>query len=91
MFHGGAALPSASAGHPPTDVQLEAPVPALAYSASKRDAALGAHARSCVYSRGHISKESFDDPAMRARDQAMFEAGGGTGKAPFITRNELAA
>ena len=92
MFYSSAALPSTSTGRPlPMRMHSGTPVPALAYSVSKRDAALGAQARSYVYGRGRISKESFDDPVMRARDQAMYEAGGGTGTAPFITKQGLAA
>jgi len=66
-----------------------APGVGAAYALKKVDAARAALARSYIYSRGTLSKSSFDDPAMRERDQALFEAGGGTGKAPFLTRRGL--
>ncbi|KAJ1447811.1 hypothetical protein M885DRAFT_541379 [Pelagophyceae sp. CCMP2097] len=66
-----------------------APGVGAAYALKKVDAARAALARSDIYSKGTLSKSSFDDPAMRKRDQALFEAGGGTGKAPFLTRRGL--
>jgi hypothetical protein len=36
------------------------------YAVSKNDCALAAQARGYVYARGHVSKESFDDPMVRA-------------------------
>jgi hypothetical protein len=55
----------------------------------KRDAALAGLARCYTYGRGRISKETFDDQAHRDRDQRMFEAGGGKGKAQFLTKKNL--
>ena len=56
---------------------------------SARDSALAASARSYIYGRGRISKETFDDPAHRDRDQAMFRAGVGKGQAPLLHRKKL--
>jgi len=55
----------------------------------KRDAALAGLARCYTYGRGRISKETFVDQAHRDREQRMFEAGGGKGKAPFLTKKNL--
>ncbi|KAJ1449317.1 hypothetical protein M885DRAFT_590501 [Pelagophyceae sp. CCMP2097] len=60
------------------------------FALPKVEAAKAALAYSYIYFRGALSKSSFDDPAMRDRDQALYEASGGTGKAPFITRRGLA-
>mmetsp|Transcript_19067 Transcript_19067/g.47860 ORF Transcript_19067/g.47860 Transcript_19067/m.47860 type:complete len:92 (+) Transcript_19067:461-736(+) len=59
------------------------------FTVSKADEALAAAAKCNIHSRGHISKDSFDDDVERARDQAMYEAGGGKGQDPTLGRKEL--
>jgi hypothetical protein len=56
---------------------------------SARDSALAASARSYIYGSCRISKETFDDPAQRDRDQTMFRAGGGKGQAPILNKKNL--
>ena len=56
---------------------------------SPRDKCLSSMARMYVYSRQRISKSSFDDPIWREAFQSAYEAGGGVGPVPFLTRHGL--
>lgn len=53
------------------------------------DKALSKAARYYIYGRGTVSKSTFEDPAFREMCQAYFDAGGGKGKAPYLTRPGL--
>ena len=53
--------------------------------------ALSKSARFYVYSRAPISKQTFDDDDFRDMCQGYFDAGGGVGKAPFLTAKGLKA
>lgn len=41
--------------------------------------------------RGRVSKETFEDPEFRAMNQGFYEAGGGSGEAPYVAKKGLKA
>ena len=61
------------------------------YYTTPREKALAASARTYIYGTGYLSKSSFEDEEYRARDQAYWNGGGGTRKAPTQTRKVLKA
>ena len=76
---------SSSAGAPP-------PPPSMAsFYVPPAEKALAFAARFYIYGKGHVSKETFDDPEFRGMLQAYYEAGGGVGKAPVLTTKGLKA
>ena len=46
-------------------------------------------ARFYIYGKGAVSKSTFEDPHFRKMTQAYYVAGGGSGKAPYLTRHGL--
>ena len=58
-------------------------------SVNTPDKALSSQARWYAYSRQHVSKAAFDDPAFREMLQSMFTFGGGKGDAPVLSRTGL--
>ena len=46
-------------------------------------------ARFYIYGKGAVSKSTFEDPHFRTMTQAYYVAGGGSGKAPYLTRHGL--
>ena len=66
-----------------------APLRNPAFQIPLDQAALAAQARMYIYSRMHVSKAHFDDPAWREAISSAYELGGGTGKMVFLTKQGL--
>ena len=59
------------------------------FKLNARDFALTKAARFYVYGKTRVSKETFDDEEFRDMLQGYFDAGVGTGEAPFLTKQGL--
>ena len=61
----------------------------LGFSLSPAERALSLAARYYIYGAGYVSKSTFDDPHFRAMLTGYYQAGGGRGTPPFLTRRGL--
>ena len=66
-----------------------APLRNPAFQIPLDQAALASQARMYIYTRMHVSKAHFDDPAWREAISSAYELGGGTGKMVFLTSQGL--
>ena len=66
-----------------------APLRNPAFQIPLDQAALASQARMYIYSRMHVSKAHFDDPAWREAISSAYELGGGTDKMVFLTKQGL--
>ena len=89
LLFAGSRLSSSSAGVGPAAVVSAGLSPS--YYVSPSDLALSNCARFYVYGKAALPKQMFDDDLFRDMCQGFFDAGGGSGKAPFLTAKGLKA